>query len=386
MLRAFTGSTILTPTGYLGAHAVLVEGNTISAVLERSQVPEGTQIIDLKGGILLPGFIDIQVNGGGGVLLNTEPTIDGIAAIMAAHRGYGTTGMLPTIISDDLEIVAQAIQAVEAAIEASMPGILGIHIEGPFLSIAKKGAHNPAKFRVLDEGAIALLSSLKNGVTHVTLAPEETTPDMIRKLAGTGVVISMGHTNATYAEARAGLDAGITGFTHLFNTMTPLVGREPGVVGAALSDKNSYASIIVDGFHVAPASLKAAINAKGTDRTILVTDAMPSVGLSKKSFEIMGTKVIVKGGKCTYEDGTLAGSDLDMVSAVRNTRDWLGVSLADAAHMASKVPAEFLGISETHGTIEAGNRASFILVDGDMNVQHVWIDGVGYPPTPTPTR
>lgn len=383
MLKAFTGGIILTPTGYLDAHAVLVEGNIVSAVLERSHLPEKSQVIDLKGGILLPGFIDIQVNGGGGILLNAEPTVDGIAAIMAAHRGYGTTGMLPTIISDDLEVVAQAIRAVDAAIEAGIPGILGIHIEGPFLSIAKKGAHNPAKFRALDEDAITLLSSLKNGVTHVTLAPEETTPDMIRKLADTGAVISMGHTNATHEEARAGIDAGITGFTHLFNAMSPLVGREPGVVGTALSDNDSYASIIVDGFHVAPASLKAAVNAKGTDRTILVTDAMPSVGLSEKSFEIMGTEVIVEGGKCTYEDGTLAGSDLDMISAVKNTRDWLGISLANAAHMASKVPAEFLGISETHGTIEAGKRASFVLVDGDMNIQHVWIDGVGYPPAPT---
>lgn len=382
MLTAFTGGKILCEDGFLQGHAVLVEGTTIQAVVSAATLPEDIQKVDLVGGTLLPGFIDIQVNGGGGVLLNADPTVDGIAAIVAAHREHGTTGMLPTIISDDLEVVAQTIEAIDAAIEAGVPGILGIHIEGPFLSTAKKGAHNAAKFRKLDDNAIALLSSLKNGVTHVTLAPEETTPDMIRKLAGRGVILSMGHTNATYEEARTGLDAGIKGFTHLYNAMTPMVGREPGVVGAALSDKESFAGIIVDGHHVAPASLKAAVNAKGVERTILVTDAMPSVGLTEKSFEIMGTRVLVENGKCTYEDGTLAGSDLDMISAVKNTHDWLGVSLADAAHMASRVPAEFLGISETHGTIEAGKRASFVLVDGDMNIQRVWIDGAGYPPAP----
>jgi len=380
MLTAYTGGQILTPGGFLDGHAVLADGETIEAIVRRDDIPVDARVIDLEGGILLPGFIDIQVNGGGGVLLNTNPTAEGIKAIMEAHRGYGTTGMLPTIISDDLEVVAETIKAIDAAIEAGVPGILGIHIEGPFLSVAKKGAHDAAKIRTLDEEAVELLASLKNGVTHVTLAPEETTPEMISQLAEKDVVISMGHTNASYEEATAGLDAGITGFTHLYNAMTPLVGRDPGVVGAALADKNSYAGVIVDGFHVANGSLKAALNAKGTDHIILVTDAMPSVGMQDKAFDIMGTPVTVENGRCTYADGTLAGSDLDMISAVRNSCDWLGVSLADAAHMASKVPAEFLGISETHGTIEAGRRASFVLVDGDRNVRQVWIDGAAYPP------
>ena len=380
MLTAYTGGRILTPGGFLEGHAVLADSDTIETVVNRADVPAGADIIDLKGGTLLPGFIDIQVNGGGGILLNADPTVDGIKAIMEAHRGFGTTGMLPTIISDDLEVVAKTIKAVDAAIDAGVPGILGIHIEGPFLSKAKKGAHDGDKIIKLDDAAIEVLASLKRGVTHVTLAPEETTPALIRKLADKGVILSMGHTNASYEEAVAGLEAGITGFTHLYNAMTPLVGRDPGVVGAALAHKESYAGIIVDGFHVAAGSLKAAINAKGADHTILVTDAMPSVGMKDKSFEIMGTPVIVEDGRCTYADGTLAGSDLDMISAVRNSCDWLGVSLEDAAHMASKVPAEFLGISETHGTIEAGRRASFVLVDGDRNLQQVWIDGKAYAP------
>jgi N-acetylglucosamine-6-phosphate deacetylase len=381
MLTAYTGGSILLEDGFVEGYAVLADGDVIEAIVKRDDVPTDARIIDLKGSILLPGFIDVQVNGGGGVLLNTDPTVEGIAAIMAAHREYGSTGMLPTIISDDLEVVAKTIKAIDAAIEAGVPGILGIHIEGPFLSVAKKGAHDDSKFRTLDDDAIELLSSLKNGVTHVTLAPEETTPEMIRKLADKGVVIAAGHTNATYEETRAGLDAGITGFTHLFNAMTPLVGRDPGVVGAALSDSESYAGVIVDGFHVAPGSLKAAINAKGKDKIILVTDAMPSVGLTEKSFDIMGTKVIVENGKCTYEDGTLAGSDLDMISAVKNCTEWLGVSLDEAAHMASKVPAAFLGLSETHGTIAPGKRANFVLVDGDLTVEKVWIDGTAYTPT-----
>jgi len=381
MLTAITGGTILGPHGFLSGQALLFEGNTITELVTDTDVPVGTHVVKAEGHTLLPGFIDIQVNGGGGVLFNEQPTIEGIRGIMAAHRNFGTTGMLPTLISDDLDIVAKAIRAVDDAIEANIPGILGIHIEGPFLSRQKKGAHDATKFRILDDKAVALLSSLENGITHVTLAPEETSPEMIRKLVNNGVIVSMGHTNATYEQAVTGLKAGISGFTHLFNAMTQMVGREPGVVGAALSERNSYAGIIVDGFHVNPASLKAAANAKGIDKLMLVTDAMPSVGLADKSFHIQGTKVIVKDGKCSFADGTLAGSDLDMISAVKNARDWLGLDLAGAAHMASRVPAEFLGINATHGDLGPGKRASFVVVDDQLRIQQTWIEGTAYIPS-----
>jgi len=378
MARAFTNGKILGPKGWLENYAVLVRGGTIENVVARENVPKGTDTVNLDGNLLLPGFIDVQVNGGGGVLFNSDPNLKGITSTMAAHRRYGTTGMLPTIISDDFDVIAKAIAAVEDAINRDIPGILGIHIEGPFLSKAKKGAHDASKFRILDDEAITLLSSLKSGVTLVTLAPEETTPEMIQKLRDNGVIVSMGHTDATYAEAKAGLDAGVTGFTHLYNAMSQMTAREPGVVGAALSDNNSYAGVIVDRHHVAHASLLSAINAKGVDQIILVTDAMPSVGAKDKNFALSGMRVSVEGGKCVLANGTLAGSDLDMASAVRNTRDWLGLRLQDAANMASTVPATFLGITDTHGTIEAGKYANFVLVDKGLNVLNSWIKGVSH--------
>jgi N-acetylglucosamine-6-phosphate deacetylase len=377
MLTALAHCKILGSEGWLEGHAVLIEGDTISGLVPDTDIPAGTLRVDLGGHTLLSGFIDVQVNGGGGVLFNDQPTLAGIKTITAAHRAFGTTGMLPTLISDDLNIIESAIAAVEAAIREGVPGILGIHIEGPFLSQAKKGAHNADKFRTLDDDAVRLLSSLKGGITLVTLAPEETTPAMIQKLVAAGVIVSAGHTNATCAEARAGLDAGITGFTHLYNAMRQMTAREPGVVGAALADKASFAGIIADGHHVSPASLKAAIRAKGLGHIMLVTDAMPSVGAAQTSFTLAGAEVRVSGGKCTLADGMLAGSNLDMASALRNARDWLGTELDGAVRMASSTPAAFLGISSTHGSIEVGKQANFVVIDNALNVRQTWINGRG---------
>lgn len=376
MITALINGRILTTSGWLDGHAVLVQEGSIRAIMPTEDVPPTAKTTDLGGHMLLPGFTDIQVNGGGGVLFNDQPDVDGIKTIMAAHRRYGTTAMLPTIISDDLTKITQAIKAVDAAISEGVPGILGIHIEGPFLSPIKKGAHDAGKFRTLDEAAIQILSSLKGGVTLLTLAPEETTPDMIKKLVATGVIVAAGHTNATYEQMHAGLKAGISGFTHLYNAMSQLTAREPGVVGAALSDKASYAGIIADGYHVAPPSIKAAVNAKGRDHMMLVTDAMPCVGSAENSFTLAGNLVQVSGGKCTLKDGTLAGSSLNMAQAVRNTSDWLDLPLEEAANMASGVPAAFLGLSQMLGYITPGARANFVLLDTQRNVQQTWIHGV----------
>ncbi|TNE62338.1 MAG: N-acetylglucosamine-6-phosphate deacetylase [Alphaproteobacteria bacterium] len=375
MTTALTNGRILTEDGWLQGHAVLVDGADIAAIVPAEDVPAGADMVDLQGSNLLPGFIDVQVNGGGGVLFNDEPTVGGIRAIASAHAAYGTTGLLPTLISDDLAVVERAMRAVEAAIEAGVPGVLGIHIEGPFLNTDKKGIHNPEKFRAIDEDAFRLLTSLQNGVTHVTIAPEKTTPDMVRRLADAGVVISAGHTNATYEETEAALASGLRGFTHLYNAMSPLNSRAPGVVGAAMADEHAFAGIIVDGHHVHAGALKVALRAMGPGRLMLVTDAMPSVGMKDKSFLLQGMPIAVVDGKCTGPDGTLAGSDLDMAGAVRNTVAMLDVSLETAAHMASQSPARFLKLQDRLGGIAVGKRASLVLVDKDINVRRVWIDG-----------
>jgi N-acetylglucosamine-6-phosphate deacetylase len=355
---------------------VLLNGGRITAIVD-TQDPRcrSAQHHDLGGGLLLPGFIDSQVNGGGGVLFNDAPGVEAIRAIGAAHRRFGTTGFLPTLISADLDVVARAIAAVRAAIQAGVPGVLGLHIEGPYLNAARTGVHDPAKLRELDTGALGLLTSLREGRTLVTLAPEMTTPEIIEKLVAAGVVVSAGHTNATYAEIEPALRHGLTGFTHLFNAMSQLTGREPGAVGAALSDQDSWCGIIVDGVHTDPVVLRIALKCKPHERFMLVTDAMPSVGTNNGSFELQGRHIKVSGNVCVDEDGTLAGSNIDMASSVRNAMSMLGLPLSTAVRMASQWPAEFLGVGHELGRIAAGYRANLVLADEHLNVRETWIDG-----------
>ena len=376
MTVALVNGRVLGDDGFLDGRAVLVEdGRIVDVVAGDDPRSRSATRRDLGGHLLLPGFLDTQVNGGGGVLFNAEPTVDAIRAIGEAHRRFGTTGFLPTLISDDLDVVARALDAVRAAMAAGVPGVLGIHIEGPYLNAARKGVHNSEKLRGLDEGAIGLLTSLREGRTLVTLAPEMTTPLLITKLASAGVIVSAGHTNATYAQIGTALRHGLTGFTHLFNAMSQLTGRAPGVVGAALDDPDSWCGIIVDGRHVDPTVLRIALRCKRHDRFMLVTDAMPSVGAAKKSFSLQGRLISVEDGVLVDEDGTLAGSDTDMASMVRNAVRLLGLELPEAARMASRYPAEFLGLGAELGRIAAGYRASLVLVDERLEVQATWIDG-----------
>lgn len=362
---------VLTPRG-LEAATVVIKGERIAQV--RPPVA-GERGVDLDGGYLLPGFIDTQVNGGGGAFFNDAPTVEAIAAIGAAHRRFGTTGFLPTLISDDLSAVAKAIAAVDEAIAAGVPGVLGIHIEGPFLSANRKGIHDASKFRVLDDAAFELLTSLKRGKTLVTLAPEATTPAMIRRLVEAGVVVAAGHTNADYETIRQALAAGLTGFTHLFNAMSPLASREPGAVGAALEDQSSWCGLIADGRHVHPAVLRIALRARPLARFMLVTDALSGVGMTEKTFTMQGRLIRVVDGVCVDENGTLAGSDLDMASAVRNIMQIGDVSLADAVGMASVAPAAFLGLADSLGTLEPGRRANLVHANRELVVQQSWIGG-----------
>jgi N-acetylglucosamine-6-phosphate deacetylase len=253
--------------------------------------------------------------------------------------------------------------------------VLGIHIEGPFLNVERKGIHDPEKFRELDPAAVKLLTSLRGGRTLVTLAPEMTTPAMIRTLVDAGVVVSAGHTNATYEEIREALHEGLTGFTHLFNAMSQLTGRAPGVVGAALDDPDSWCGIIVDGEHTDPVVLRISMRCKRHDRFMLVTDAMPGVGTNNKSFLIGGRKITVSGNLCLDDDGRLAGSNIDMATCVRNAVSMLGLALPEAVRMASLYPAEFLGVAHDVGRIAPGFKANFVVADDQVEVSETWIDG-----------
>jgi N-acetylglucosamine-6-phosphate deacetylase len=366
---------VMTERGLEEGLAVRLRGNCIVGVGPAQELTPAARQRDLRGALLLPGFIDIQVNGGGGVLFNDAPSVESIARIGAAHRRFGATGFLPTLISDELDKVQAAIAATRQAMAEGVPGLLGIHIEGPFISPRRRGIHEASKFRQIDEAAFELLTSLASGRTLVTLAPETTSTQMIERLAGAGVIVSAGHTNALYATVRQALDHGLTGFTHLFNAMSPLTSREPGVVGAALEHQESWCSLIVDGRHVDPVVLKLALRCKPLDRFILATDAMPCVGSAEKSFYLQGKLITVKDGVCVDETGTLAGSDLDMASAVRNAVRLLGVDLVAASRMASRNPAEFLGLGDLLGRIEPGYRADLVLLDEELKVLDSWVGG-----------
>ena len=373
--RALIGTRVFDGTQLLEGRAVIIDGATITAIVPDGDVPAGTRSRRVQG-LLAPGFIDVQVNGGGGVLFNATPTVEGIAEIGAAHRRYGTTGYLTTLITDTRANMAKAIAATGEALARKIPGVLGVHLEGPFLNPERKGVHDPRLMRPIEEEDVALITSLKAGRALMTIAPEKMPVATIRRLADAGIILSAGHTAATYETMVAARAAGLTGVTHLFNAMPPLAGRDPGPIGAALDDPDLFVGLIVDLFHVTAPSLRVALSAKGWQRMMLVTDAMPSVGSELTSFEIDGNTITRRDGKLTRADGTIAGSDLDMASAVRNTVKRLGLPLEAALQMAARAPAEFLGLGGELGRIAPGYRASLVLLDDDLRVTETWIDGI----------
>ncbi len=374
MEQLLTNGRVLTG-GRLVEADVLVRDGRIAAIAPRGSVATNGERVDLGGGRLLPGFIDVQVNGGGDALFNADPSVATIARIGAAHRRHGTTGFLPTLISDDLDTVASALAAMRASIAAGVPGVLGAHIEGPFLNTERRGIHAAERVRRLDARGLAVLTAPGPGRVLVTLAPEMVDPDDIVALTAAGLTIAAGHTNATFDQMQAAFANGVTGITHLFNAMSPLASREPGVVGAALTG-DAWCGLIVDGRHVHPAVLRLALRSLRPERLMLVTDAMPCVGGDRVSFELQGRTIEVRDGACYDAAGQLAGSDLTMAAAVRNTVDLLGADLAAASQMASGSPAAFLGLSAETGRIAVGLRADLVLLDEAMDVVETWIGGL----------
>ena len=373
---ALINGRVLTDRGIEDGLAVVVEDGRIVAVTTSDQaVKTATEVHDLQGATLLPGFIDCQVNGGGGVLFNNSTDVAALRRIGSAHRKFGTTGFLPTLISDDVDRMREAIAATRDAITQGVPGVLGIHLEGPYLADTRKGTHDASKFRVPDAQEIALATALDNGITLITLAPERVGAETIRAFVQRGALVCAGHTAASYEEARAGIEAGISGFTHLYNAMSPLTGREPGAVGAALEDADTWCGVIVDGHHVHPASLRVALAAKPRGKVFLVTDAMPPVGANDPSYELYGETITARDGVVRNAAGSLAGSALDMATAVRNSVAMLGVPLEEAARMASTYPAQFLGIGDRYGCIAPGYHADLVALDADLQVVNTWIAG-----------
>jgi N-acetylglucosamine-6-phosphate deacetylase len=361
--------------GWRAEAAVLVRDGRIVGLGSWGEVPPDWPQTRLPAGAFLaPGFIDLQVNGGGGVLLNDQPTADGMRAIARAHRHYGTTACLPTLISDTREQVRTAVAAARSI--GGRDGVLGLHLEGPFISPRRPGVHRPDRVAKPGAGDLEELCELAGaGRSLVTLAPECVPAGFVRTLASSGVRISIGHSEAPADVVMQAVADGATGVTHLFNAMPPLSARAPGIIGAALAEHRLTAGLIVDGIHVDPVSIRAAFAAKGSDRIALVTDAMPTVGTSLERFELVGRTIKLADGRLTTEGGTLAGAHLDMASAVRNVVRLAELPLEDALRAASLTPARFLGLDNERGALVPGARADLVALTQELKVVATWLNG-----------
>lgn len=372
--RAVAARTVFDGVNLHESAAVLIRGEQIVGISRRDELPSSVPVEELPDTVwLAPGFIDIQVNGGGDLLFNDAPAPETIQAIARAHRRFGTTALLPTLISDSADKMAKALAAVEQA-AAVNPSILGIHLEGPFLSPEKVGVHDPRAVRRPTDADIARITGKRKGVRLVTLAPEQAGEGVIAALAGAGVHVALGHSMATYAQTVAAMRQGLTGFTHLFNAMRPLQSREPGPIAAALESADAWYGLIVDGIHVAPATLRLAL--RGAGHPILVTDAMPPVGGTRQSFRLNGEDIVVREGRCATREGVLAGAYLDMATAVRNCVQFLDVVLTDALRFASTHPAQFLGLGHTLGRLLPGYRADMVaFAPAGVKIIRTWVSG-----------
>jgi len=365
--QLFDGSALLGPA------LVTSSGGTIENVSLGGHPPRGAIALPADA-ILAPGFIDVQVNGGGGVLLNDQPTEAGVRVIVEAHRRSGTTSCLPTLITDRIDVLERLAASAQASLQ--IPGVLGFHLEGPALNRARKGIHLESEIRRPDARDLVAIRSFGScGRSLVTLAPECVAPSLIDDLLAAGLRVSAGHSDATAVQIGKAAERGLSAVTHLFNAMSQLTSREPGVVGAALDDQRLFAGIICDGLHVDPASLRIAFHCKGRDRLMLVTDAMPLVGTDQRHFLLQGRRIALQDGRLTGPDGTLAGAHLTMMEAVRNAVTLVGVGIADALTMATRTPATFLGLQSELGSIAPGYRADLVAFNSKFEVVETWVAG-----------
>jgi len=374
-----SGCRIFDGSDFLDGNGLLLEKSKVIGILDASTAPANSRHIKLHSDhLIVPGFVDLQVNGGGGVMLNDVQSVEAIQTICAAHARFGSTALLPTLITDNKANTGQALVAGAEATRQNVPGFLGLHIEGPHLSVERKGAHDAALIRRMDSDDLQALLTAKDSlpVLITTIAPENVSPDQVQSLVRSGIRVSLGHTNASFATANHYAKSGASLVTHLFNAMSQLGNREPGLVGAALQVPHLSAGLITDGIHVDPTSIAIAIRAKkGPGHVFIVTDAMSTIGTDLTEFELNGRRILRRSGRLTLEDGTLAGADIDMIASVRYLHIVVGLELGECLRMASLYPAKAVDMSSSLGRLTEGYDASFAVLNDDLTVIETWIKG-----------
>ena len=376
--KSFVGATIFDGFKRHLNSALIIKNNKVVEIIPEEKIDPETEQIVLAGGLLTPGFVDLQVNGGGGVLFNDNPSLENLKTICEAHAKLGSTSIMPTLISDSPELNKKAISAITDALDQQINGLVGLHLEGPHLALARKGAHKEDFIRPMKEFDCLELESLANKVPNLmlTIAPEAVSPEQITRLSNAGAIISLGHTDCTFNQAAEAVDAGATCATHLFNAMSPFGSREPGLVGAVLNSGKLFSGIIADGFHVNKISINLALRAKkGPGALFLVSDAMSTVGSDQKNLFLNDRLITRSQGKLILEDGTLAGADISLSDAVRYMVNEVGILQDDAIRMASLIPAKVLGVESEIGCLMPDARADFLWMKNDLEIEKVWVGG-----------
>ena len=376
--KSFVGATIFDGFKRHLNSALIIKNNKVVEIIAEEKIDPETEQIVLAGGLITPGFVDLQVNGGGGVLFNDNPSLENLKTICEAHAKLGSTSIMPTLISDSPELNKQAISAITNALDQQVNGLIGLHLEGPHLALARKGAHKEDFIRPMKEFDCLELESVANKVPNLmlTIAPEAVSSEQITRLSNAGAIISLGHTDCTFNQAAEAVDAGATCATHLFNAMSPFGSREPGLVGAVLNNGKLFSGIIADGFHVNKISVNLALRAKkGPGALFLVSDAMSTVGSDQKKLFLNDRLITRSQGKLLLEDGTLAGADIHLSDAVRYMVNEVGILQDDAIRMASLIPAKVLGVESEIGCLVPDARADFLWMKNDLEIEKVWLGG-----------
>ena len=374
MKQALIGAQLFSGKEFFDNRALLIDGENIINIINEHDVPKNFEIQKLNGGILSPGFIDLQVNGGGGKLFNNSPDKESLNTIIEAHQHFGTTSIMPTVISDSLNVLKKCTTTISEEIENNK-SLLGVHIEGPFFNVKYRGVHQKQYINTINSDYLNLFENLKDFPVMLTLAPECISTKQLKHLKSLGFKILAGHTDASYDQLEEAIKYGLDGFTHLFNAMGQISAREPGVVGSALTFDNATASVIVDLHHVHPSLIQMAYKQKPQGKLFFVSDSMATIHHGEPSFELYDEIVSESKGRIINSEGKLAGSSITQIDAIKNAYQSCNIPLNEALAMASRYPAEYLGVANYLGSLKSGYRADLTHFDLDFQVQNVWVAG-----------